>query len=52
MVVASPLAPGSVTRFALNVPSSSLPAVYAAEAKLSMECAPGMGPSVSTSVLT
>jgi hypothetical protein len=52
IVFSSPVASGSVARFALNVATSSLSAVYAADAKLSMECGPGMGPSVSTSVLT
>mgnify|MGYP001160507461 CR=1 FL=1 len=45
-------APSSVSRFAVNVPTSVLFARYAAEAKLSMEYGPGIGPSVSTSVLT
>jgi hypothetical protein len=52
MVSWSPRAPGSVARLALKVASRSLPAVYAAEAKLSIEWGPGIGPSVSMSVLT
>jgi hypothetical protein len=46
------VAPGSVSRFALNVPINSFPPVYAAEPKLNIEFGPGIGPSASTSVLT
>jgi hypothetical protein len=35
-----------------KVASSRLSPAYAAEAKLSIECGPGIGPSVSTSVET
>jgi hypothetical protein len=35
-----------------KVSSSLPPGVKAAEAKLSIECGPGMGPSASMSVLT
>ena len=44
-------APGKVCRLAEKVETRRLSAVYAADARLSMECGPGMGPSVSTSVL-
>jgi hypothetical protein len=47
-----PLASGSVSRFAVNVDTNVLSTRYAAEAKLIIECGPGIGPSVSTSVLT
>jgi hypothetical protein len=50
-VLGSGSAPGRVCRLAVNVESSCLSAVYAAEPKLSIECGPGMGPSDSTSVL-
>ena len=36
----------------VNVPSSVLSATYAAEARLSIELGPGIGPSASMSVLT
>lgn len=51
-VLGSAVAPGSVSRFALNVPINSFPPVYAAEPKLNIEFGPGIGPSASTSVLT
>jgi len=41
-----------VSRLQLNVPTSCFSAVNAAEAKLSIECGPGIGPSASMSVLT
>ena len=41
-----------VATFAANVATRVLSGWYAADAKLSMECGPGIGPSVSTSVLT
>ena len=44
-------ASGSVSRFALYVESRVLLAEYAAEAKLSIEYGPGIGPSASMSVL-
>ena len=50
--VGSTVAPGSVSRFALNVPINSFPPVHAAEPKLNIEFGPGIGPSASTSVLT
>src|SRR5262245_44275931 len=52
MVFGSPCAPGRRLRLASNVPTSVLSAQYAADAKLSIECGPGIGPSASTSVLT
>ena len=52
IVFGSPRAPGSASRVAQKVPSSVLSARYAADAKLSIECGPGIGPSVSKSVLT
>ena len=51
-VLGSAVAPGSVSRFALNVPINSFLPVYAAEPKLNIEFGPGIGPSASTSVLT
>ena len=52
IVSGCPVAPGRVCRLASNVETSRLSAVNAAEPKLSIECGPGIGPSVSTSVLT
>jgi hypothetical protein len=52
IVFGSPRAPGKVARLAAKVPSKVLSAAKAAEAKLSIECGPGIGPSASTSVLT
>ena len=52
LVFGAGTARGSVFRFAENVPSNFLSAVKAADPKLSMECFPATGPSVSTSVLT
>src|SRR5262249_3069796 len=48
----SALASCNVSRLAVNVPTSVLSAKYAAEPRLNIELTPGMGPSVSTSVLT
>jgi hypothetical protein len=44
-------APSSVSRFAEKVDTSALSGVNAADAKLSIECRPGIGPSASTPVL-
>jgi hypothetical protein len=52
MVCGSPWAPGKVVKFAENVPTSVLSGRNAADAKLSIEWGPGIGPSASTSVLT
>src|SRR5262245_43577037 len=52
IVFGSPWAPGNSVKLASNVPTSVLSDRYAAEAKLSIECGPGIGPSDSTSVLT
>ncbi|MEZ4308430.1 MAG: hypothetical protein R3F14_10340 [Polyangiaceae bacterium] len=45
-------APGRSCRFALKVPWRRPSGKKAAEARLSIECGPGMGPSASMSVLT
>src|SRR5258708_11495587 len=44
-VLGSAVAPGSVSRFALNVPINSFLPVYAAEPKLNIEFGPGIGPN-------
>jgi hypothetical protein len=46
------LAAGSVSRLAENVAKSVPSPANAADPRLSIECGPGIGPSVSTSVLT
>ncbi len=52
IVFSSPFAPGRVARLADKVAICLPSAVKAADAKLSMECGPGIGPSASMSVLT
>ena len=51
-VFGSGAASGSVVRLRVKVPTSFLSARYAADAKLSIEFGPGIGPSASMSVLT
>ena len=52
IVFGCPAAPGSRSRLAEKVPTRVLSARKAADAKLNIECGPGIGPSASTSVLT
>jgi hypothetical protein len=52
MVSGSPLASGKASRFAVKVLTKVLSARKAADAKLNIEFGPGIGPSVSMSVLT
>jgi hypothetical protein len=46
------LAPGRVSRLTVKLAMSVLSARNAAEARLNIECGPGIGPSASMSVLT
>src|SRR5262245_48577441 len=52
IVCGSPSAPARVSRLAENDDTTTPSSANAADAKLSIECGPGIGPSASTSVDT